>query len=164
MSETLALAQYLTLRRNTDDGGYRFQNYWVNEDVTFLDANANVSANFGFLPFVFTGMTVTKSGENLNANLAFPNNSLSRGWAETVTKERYLTEVYTVLINDPSDSSNYTLINHYSGQVISAIWDSTTLTLGMASVLDAVGGDVPRKRMTQQLVGSLPLTTRVRVQ
>jgi len=164
MSETLALAQYLTLRRNTDDGGYRFQNYWVNEDVTFLDVNANVSANFGFLPFAFTGMTVTKSGENLNANLAFPNNSLSRGWAETVTKERYLTEVYTVLINDPSDSSNYTLINHYSGQVISAIWDSTTLTLGMASVLDAVGGDVPRKRMTQQLVGSLPLTTRVRVQ
>lgn len=164
MSETLALAQYLTLRRNTDDGGYRFQNYWVNEDVTFLDVNANVSANFGFLPFAFTGMTVTKSGENLNANLAFPNNSLSRGWAETVTKERYLAEVYTVLINDPSDSSNYTLINHYSGQVISAIWDSTTLTLGMASVLDAVGGDVPRKRMTQQLVGSLPLTTRVRVQ
>ena len=164
MSETFALAQYLTLRRNTDDGGYRFQNYWVNEDVTFLDVNANVSANFGFLPFAFTGMTVTKSGENLNANLAFPNNSLSRGWAEIVTKERYLTEVYTVLINDPSDSSNYTLINHYSGQVISAIWDSTTLTLGMASALDAVGGDVPRKRMTQQLVGSLPLTTRVRVQ
>lgn len=164
MSETLALAQYMTLRRGTDLGGYRFQNYWVNEDVSFLDVNAGISANFGFLPFVFTGMTVTKAGDNLNANLAFPNNALSRGWAETVTKERYLTEVYTVLINDPADNTNYTLINHYSGQVVSAIWDSTTLTLGMASVLDAVGGDVPRKRMTQQLVGNLPLTTRVRVQ
>jgi len=163
MSESLAFAQYLTLRSETTLGDYKFQNYWVNEDAPFFNVETGVPAYFGFLPFIFSGMTMTKSGENQDATLTFPNNELSRGWAETAVQERYLANVRTVLV-DPTDKNNYTLINQYIGQIVTATWDSTSLQLSMASILDAVGNDIPRKRLTQQLVGSLPLTTRIRVQ
>lgn len=163
MSESLAFAQYLTLRSETTLGDYKFQNYWVNEDAPFFNVETGVPAYFGFLPFIFSGMTTTKSGENQDAVLTFPNNELSRGWAETAVQERYLANVRTVLI-DPTNKENYTLINRYIGQIVTATWDSTSLQLSMASILDAVGNDIPRKRLTQQLVGSLPLTTRIRVQ
>jgi hypothetical protein len=163
MSESLAFAQYLTLRSETTLGDYKFQNYWINEDAPFFNIETGVPAYFGFLPFIFSGMTVTKSGENQDATLTFPNNELSRGWAETAVQERYLANVRTVLI-DPTNKENYTLINRYIGQIVTATWDSTSLQLSMASILDAVGNDIPRKRLTQQLVGSLPLTTRIRVQ
>lgn len=163
MSETLAFAQYLTLRTETTLGGYLFQNYWVNEDAPFYNVDTGVPSYFGFMPFVFSGTTVTKSGDNQPATLAFPNNALSRGWAETAVQDRWLANVRTVAINS-DDKTSYVLIARYIGQIVGANWDHTSLQLQMASVLDAVGVDVPRKRLTQQLVGSLPITSSVRIQ
>ena len=163
MSETLAFAQYITLRTEETLSGYAFQNYWVNEDATFTDTETGTTSTYGFMPFAFSGMTVTKSGDNQPATLAFPNNSLSRGWAETAVQNRWIVNVRIVAVN-PDDKTDYTLISRYIGQIVSANWDSTSLQLQMASVLDAVGLDVPRKRLTRQLVGSLPLTSSVRVQ
>jgi hypothetical protein len=163
VSETLAFAQYITLRTEEALGGYLFQNYWVNEDAPFYAVDTGVPSYFGFMPFAFSGMTVTKSGDNQPATLAFPNNALSRGWAETAVQNRWLANVRIVAVN-PNDKTDYTLISRYIGQIVSANWDSTSLQLQMASVLDAVGLDVPRKRLTRQLVGNLPLTSSVRVQ
>ena len=163
MSTTLAFAQYLTLRTEETLGGYLFQNYWVNEDAPFFNVDTGQPAYFGFMPFAFSGTTVTKSGDNQPATLAFPNNTLSRGWAETAVQNRWLANVRTVAVN-PDDRTDYILIARYIGQIVSANWDTTSLQLQMASVLDAVGVDVPRKRLTQQLVGSLPITSSVRIQ
>ena len=163
MSTTLAFAQYLTLRTEETLGGYLFQNYWANEDAPFFNVDTGVPSYFGFMPFAFSGTTVTKSGDNQPATLAFPNNTLSRGWAETAVQNRWLANVRTVAVN-PDDRTDYILIARYIGQIVSANWDTTSLQLQMASVLDAVGVDVPRKRLTQQLVGSLPITSSVRIQ
>jgi len=158
MSDTLCYASYLTLKTSLLATQYFFQNYWVGEDASLS------GSTFTFMPFAFLGMTVTKSGDNQPATLAFPNNDLSRGWAETAVRGQWVADVKTVLIPDPDSKSNLTVLNQYVGQIVSASWDSTVLRLEMASVLDAVGADVPRKRLTKQLVGSLPLTSRVRVQ
>lgn len=163
MSETIAFAQYLTLRSETTLGDYKFQNYWVNEDAPFYNVTTGVPSYFGFMPFAFSGTTVTKSGDNQAATLAFPNNALSRGWAETIVQSRWLANVRTVAVN-PDNKTDYTLITRYIGQIVSANWDASSLQLQMASVLDAVGVDVPRKRLTQQLVGNLPITSNVRIQ
>jgi hypothetical protein len=151
MSDTLAYGHYLTL------GTYQFQNYWVNEDVSYG------GTTYGYMPFAFSGSAFTKSGDNQPATLAFPNNTLSRGWASTAIKERWVATIRIMLL-DPDNKSSGTMISQYTGQVVSGGWDSTTLKLNMASVFDAVGADVPRKKLTQQLVGHLPLTSNVRVQ
>jgi hypothetical protein len=159
MSDTLAFAQYLTLRSAAGNDGFRAQNYWVNEDAPFNDGG---TFQYGFMPFMFNGVTVTKAGDNQPATLVFPNNELSRGWAETAVRSVWVASVNTVLV-DPSNKSNTTLITKYVGQIVSGKWDASSLQLEMASVLDAVGSDVPRKRLTKQLVGSLPVTSNLRV-
>lgn len=151
MSSTLAYGHYLIL------GSYYFQNYWVNED------SALNGATYGYMPFAFSGSAFTKSGDNQPATLIFPNNDLSRGWAATAVKEKWTATVNTVLLN-PDDNAQITVLSQYVGQIVSGGWDTTSLKLNMASVFDAVGADVPRKKLTQQLVGHLPLTSNVRVQ
>lgn len=158
MSETLAFAQFITLHAEESTTSYRFQNYWINEDA-MLSSDASI---FGFMPFVFNGITISKSGDNQPASLVFPNNELSRGWAESAVVDRWIADVSTVMIN-PDDKAENVLISRYIGQIVSGRWDSTTLQLQMASVLDAAGSDIPRKRLTKQLIGSLPLTSSVRV-
>lgn len=158
----LAFGHYLTLRSPTTLGDYKFQNYWVGENAPFFNVDTGARVEFGFLPFAFSGVTITKSGDNQPATIAFPNNELSRPFATIAVQDEYLANVRTVLI-DPSDKEGYTMINRYIGQIVSAKWDSTALTLELASVFDAVGADVPRKRLTRQLVGHLPLTSAVRV-
>lgn len=159
---TLAFAHYMTLRPPDQAGGFAFQNYWVGEDAPFFNIDTGARNNFGFMPFAFSGVTVTKTGDNQPASIALPNNELSRPFATTVIEGQYLANVRTVLIN-PDNKEDYTLINRYIGQIVSGQWTSTALTIELASVFDAVGSDVPRKRLTQQLVGRLPLTSRVRV-
>lgn len=157
MSQTLAFAQYLTFENETGSAVYYFQNYWVNEDAIYA------GITYGFLPFAFSGVTVSKSGDNQPATLVLPNNALSRAWGETAVTARWIARVITMVIN-PDDKSILTPIATYVGQIVNSNWDTTSLQLEMASVLDAVGTDVPRKRLTQQLVGNLPLTSNVRLQ
>jgi hypothetical protein len=57
---------------------------------------------------------------------------------------------------------DYQLLSTYISQIVSASWDNQAVKLELASVLDAVGVDVPKKILTQQLVGSLPTTAVVR--
>lgn len=158
-----AIAQYITLRNVAGTTRYFFQNFWINEDAPLgLETNQGTT-QYGFMPFAFSGTTVTKSGDNQPATLAFPNNSLSRSWAETVIKEQYLVHVRTVLA-DPTDKITATLLARYVAQIVSGSWNETSLELQMASVLDAVGSDIPRKKLTKQLVGNIPVTSRVRIQ
>ena len=114
------------------------------------------------MPFVFSGVTITKAGDNQPATLGFPNNELTRPWATDAVENEFIVRVRTMII-DPDNKSNPTSLSEYVAQIISAKWDSTALTLELASVFDAVGADVPRKRLTRDLVGHLPLSNRVRV-
>lgn len=151
---TQALGQFLTL---TGSQTLRFQNFWIGENIT------HAGAVYGFLPFAFSGATITKSGDNQPASLAFPNNSLVRGWAETAIRGQWLVACAVVLIN-PDDRSDLTQLNSYTAQIINGAWGDTGIEIRMASVLDAVGSDIPRKKLTKQLVGNLPVTSSVRLQ
>ena len=41
--------------------------------------------------------------------------------------------------------------------------DSSRLALRLSSPLDAIGGDVPRRRLTERLVGALPSTGQIQL-
>lgn len=151
---TQAFGQYLTL---TGSQTLRFQNYWIGENVSY---GGNT---YGFLPFAFSGATVTKSGDNQPAALAFPNNALARGWAETAIRDQWLAECLVMLIN-PDNRNSPIQLTAYTAQIVGGNWSDVGIEIRMASVLDAVGADVPRKKLTKQLVGNLPVTSSVRMQ
>jgi hypothetical protein len=161
MNTTYSLAHYLNIRSPDSGTIYRFQNFYIGEDAYFTNITTGEVNTFGFLPFGFSGVTVTKAADNEPASLLFPNNSLTRGWIETAVRDYWVCNVRTVLAN-PDDKMDYRLLSRYFSQIVGASWDSSAVKLELASVLDAVGVDLPRKRLTQQLVGSLPVTSSVR--
>jgi hypothetical protein len=161
MNTTYSFANYLDIYPSSNAAIYRFQNFYINEDAYFTDANTGTTNTFGFLAFGFSGVTLTKASDNEPAALIFPNNSLTRGWIETAVRDYWICNVRTLLVN-PDNKMDYRFLSRYISQIVSASWDSQVVKLELASVLDAVGTDLPRKRLTQQLVGSLPVTASVR--
>ncbi len=96
----------------------------------------------------------------------FPNNALTRQWALDAIERRWFVRVDVVLV-DASSTSNVDVagrVHQYFGQVSSGKWDQTSLTLAVGTILDAVGADIPRRSLSQELVGNLPVTSNVSLQ
>ena len=103
----------------------------------------------------------------MEAALVFPNNELSRRWGVNAIEGSYLMEVDVLVIEDSDPDSGLTaeheIIHTYTGQVTGGQWDNVSLNLELSSVLDAVGTDVPRRSLTQRMVGNLPISNSVRL-
>lgn len=152
----LAIGNYLTLTSSTGGQTYRFQNFHIGTTATFD------GQQYSFLPFGFSGISINRTGDNTEASLIFPNNELSRNWALQAVTERWLGTVFVMNLN-PDDRTMGTKMSQCVGQVASGEWDDTALTLRLNTILDAVGSDVPLRRLTQALVGNLPVTANVRL-
>ena len=76
-------------------------------------------------------------------------------------------EVDVLIIEDPDPdtglSTENKIMHTYTGQVTGGQWDNTSLNLELSSVLDAVGTDVPRRSLTNRIVGNLPISNNVRL-
>ena len=140
----------------------RFQNFFIGKQVT------HKGSEYGFAPFGFSGVTVNRTGDGLEATLVFPNNDVTRGWADAAIDKNYVIEVDVLIIEDSDPDTglqaSHTIVHSYTGQVTGGQWDNVSLNLELSSVLDAVGTDVPRRSLTQKLVGNLPISNNVRLQ
>jgi hypothetical protein len=152
----LALGNYLQFTTPAGTGGYYFQNFYVNKTATYQ------GIPYSFLPFGFSGVTVNRTGDNIEATLVFPNNEISRAWALSAIENLWIARV-SVLILNPDDASGGTLLHEYIGQVSAGAWDETSLQLKLDTVLDAVGADAPMRRLTQRLIGNIPVSGNVRL-
>lgn len=152
----LAIGNFVTF---TDNGvmRQRFQNFFISETVTYS------GSQFGFLPFGFSGVTINRTGDNTDASLVLPNNALSRNWAVEALNSRWLAHVRVMLL-DPDDRTSFTLMHQYYGLVAGGSWKEAELNLTLNTVLDAVGADVPQRRLTQKLIGAIPSTSGIRLQ
>lgn len=153
---TLAVGNYLTFKNPSQTVVYRFQNFHIGETSVYN------SFNWSFLPFGFSGVSVNRTGDNTSASLVFPNNELSRAWALEAVTDRWLA-IVKVMNLDPDDRTIGTMMHQYVGQIAGGSWDDATLNLNVNTILDAVGSDVPLRRLTQSLIGNIPVTSNVRL-
>jgi|TARA_Y100000287_G_scaffold122881_1_gene98992 hypothetical protein len=137
---------------------YRFQNFFINQQIT------HQSANYTFVPFGFSGVTVNRTGDGLEATVVFPNNELSRPWGIDAINQNWVMEVDVLIIDDDAKDGPHNIVHSYTGQVVGGQWDEVSLNLQLSTVLDAVGTDVPRRSLTKELVGNLPIANNVRLQ
>ena len=141
---------------------FRFQNFFIGETIT------NESEPYDFVPFGFSGVTINKTGDGTEASLLLPNSTenigvLTRSFSQDALAAGWIAYV-RVLIVDPDDKTSFTTLSNYYGQVAAGSWDNATISLTLNSVLDAVGGDVPQRKINQALVGNLPTTSGVFLQ
>jgi len=152
---------------------YRFQNFFIGKEITHRSPPQREpdpplpGSNYIFVPFGFSGVTVNRTGDGLEATLVFPNNSLARNWGVSAIEGTWVMEVDVLMIEDPDPdtglSTTNTIVHTYTGQVTGGQWDNTSLNLELSSVLDAVGTDVPRRSLTNRVVGNLPISNNVRL-
>lgn len=167
---TLAVANFVRLTPRSESGDpasnnygnystllYAFQNFYIKQSVSF-DSISHV-----FLPFGFSGVTVNRSGDGTDASLVFPNNELSKSWIDAAIKGRWFVDVDVVLVDPDNPGGSTTKVHSYAGQTSGGRWDQTTVSIGVNTILDAVGADVPRRHLTQNLVGHLPVTSNVQL-
>lgn len=160
--KSLAVGQFFTFTEVTTVKA-RYQNFFVDKTVKYNNLDHI------FLPFGFSGVTISTDGANLDASILLPSLPISRDWAIDAAENRWFISLTTLLI-DPdataltTSGTHFLKLTEYNGQVTAAAWTESELTLNINTVLDAAGADLPARRLTQRLCGSIPTTSRVSMQ
>ena len=136
---------------------YKFQNFFINETITYS------GNDYTFAPFGFSGVSVNRNGDGTECSIVFPNNSLTRNWADEAIKNKWLCNI-KVMILDPTDNTSFNPMHTYHGRITGGQWNEISVTLSVGTILDSVGSDVPQRRLDKSLVGDLPTSSGVRLQ
>ena len=168
---TFALGHYFRLINDDGAVAIALQNFFIGENVTYD------GQTYTFSPFGFSGLTTSRQGDLEPASLVFPNNPLARGYLSDSLrgmtyqgvpidnrpwKRPYVGKVDVCLV-DPEAKNVTTRLFTYTGQCTAGGWDDTVLTLELSNLLDAVDSDVPTRTLIQRQVGSLPISSNVRL-
>ena len=141
-----AFCNYVTLlQSNSTPTSYKFQNFSINEK----------RGDFDYLPFAITTGAGTRGGDRSSARLVVAANQISVNIAAEAAKNNYFLKVETFSLNIETLAD--------SSQISTEVWrvagyemDTERVFLNLASPLDAVRTDAPRRVLSTQLVGALP--------
>ena len=136
--------------------GYNFQNFFHGQTIAW-DGNS-----YGFAGFGYSGSSVDLQGGNIDAQLIFVVNELSLNLAKKAADERHIVTVKTVWL-DPETLVPQSNFMRDVFMITGFEHDSNRLGLRLSSPLDAISGDVPRRRLTEKLVGALPSTGQIQL-
>ena len=140
----VAIGTYLNMSST-----HRFQNFHAGSSRTWQ------GVTYLFAGFGYSGSTVDLQAGNVEAQLVFVMNEMSLAAAQQAVDTNSIIEIRTVWLDPTSfvELSNYTtdrfMATGYSH-------DHSRLAIRLSSPLDAISGDVPRRRLTTKLVGALP--------
>ena len=115
--------------------------------------------NYHYLPFVYQGTTINKSGDNIESNLIMGNHPLSMAKAQEAVVNKYFVEV-NVCIADNNDINNITnTLTTDTWLAASLSYDPEVVEILLSSAIDSVGVNVPSLVLTTDVVGKLPVTS-----
>ena len=132
-------------------GDYSFQNFHVGT------ARPYQGRSFQYASFGYSGSVVDLQGGNIEASLVFAFNELVLNMAVEAAEDRWLVEIKTVWL-DPTSFVEQSDYMEDTFMITGFSHDTSRLSLLLASPLDAISGDVPRRKLSNVLVGSLPST------
>ena len=110
--------------------------------------------------FGFSGSTVDADAANIEATLVMQVNELNLNFATTAANNLYLAQVRTVWLDPVSlDETNLRLEELYA--VVGFEHNNSRLSMRLSNPLDAVAANLPRRRLSPEMVGALPSTGNV---
>ena len=65
--------------------------------------------HFQFVPFGFSGVTVNRTGDGLDASVVFPNNELTRSWGVKAIENSYRMMVQVLIIENTNPGTDLTV-------------------------------------------------------
>lgn len=155
MTAQQAIGTYMRLLfRDGTPTGNNFQNFAEGRTITYLGADY-ISCNFGF-----SGSSFDLRGNSISASILLALNQLDYNIFQQAATGRWIAEVRTVWLNNETFAPefDYTMDIY---EVLGVGHDNVKLSVRLGSPLDAVQQNVPRLRLSQAMVGSLPSTGQI---
>ena len=141
---------------------HRLQNA-KREPLKASNQNPNVivfnGRRFNYLPFVYQGTTISRSGDNIESNLILANHPLSMAKAQEAVANKYFVEVNVCVMSNTNIDSLTRVLTTDTWLASSLSYDTNVVEILLSSAIDAVGVNVPNYVLTTDAVGKLPLTS-----
>ena len=136
--------------------------YVIFDDAALTDEKCK-QGFVNYLPFVYQGTTINKSGDNIESNLIMGNHPLSMAKAQEAVVNKYFVEV-TVCIMKNDDintlaNGNKSILTIDTWLASSLSYDPEVVEVLLSSAVDAVGVNLPSLVLTTDAVGKLPVTS-----
>jgi phage-related protein len=119
--------------------------------------------NYHYLPFIYQGTTINKSGDNIESNLILGNHPLSMAKAQEAVINKYFVEVNVCIMKnddiDTLENGSQSILTTDTWLAASLSYDPEVVEVLLSSAIDSVGGNVPSLVLTTDVVGKLPVTS-----
>ena len=115
--------------------------------------------NYHYLPFIYQGTTINKSGDNIESNLIMGNHPLSMAKAQEAVLNNYFVEVNVCIVSNNNIDNIERILTTDTWLAASLSYDPEVVEVLLSSAVDAVGVNVPNIVLTTEAVGKLPVTS-----
>ena len=151
----------MTLAGKTNDAQINIENKVVENSISFDSGTVPGRGlqTYYYLPFIYQGTTINKSGDNIESNLILANHPLSMAKAQEAVLNKYFVEV-NVCIADNNDINNITnTLTTDTWLAASLSYDPEVVEVLLSSAIDSVGGNIPSLVLTTEVIGKLPVSS-----
>ncbi len=141
---------------------HRLQNGKRDPSVDTKKGQNTISFNgnkFHYLPFVYQGTTINRSGDNIESNLIMANHPLSMAKAQEAVANKYFVEVNVCVMSNTNINSLQNVLTTDTWLAASLSYDPEVVEVLLSSAIDSVGVNVPNFVLTTEAVGKLPVTS-----
>tara|TARA_Y100000401_G_scaffold97751_1_gene85212 strand:+ start:219 stop:812 length:594 start_codon:yes stop_codon:yes gene_type:complete len=155
----------MRLAGETNDAQINIENKVVENSISFDSGTVPGRGlqTYYYLPFVYQGTTINRSGDNIESNLIMANHPLSMAKAQEAVINKYFVEVNVCIMkNDDIDTlanGDQSILTTDTWLASSLSYDPEVVEVLLSSAIDSVGGNVPSLVLTTEVVGKLPVTS-----
>lgn len=150
-----AVTTFIKLETPSGDLQAKYQNGIVGQAITYSNAS------YTYLPFIYSGTTKNRAGDNIQSTLTLAANQLSINLASEAVRSFWFMEVDSVLMHPQTFVPNRLLSREY-WTATTLSYDTSAVQIQLGSAIDAVGADALNKTLLESYVGALPLTASIR--
>ena len=115
--------------------------------------------NHHYLPFIYQGTTINRSGDNIESNLIMGNHPLSMAKAQEAVLNKYFVEVNVCIVANNNIDNITNVLTTDTWLASSLAYDPEVVEVLLSSAIDSVGGNVPSLVLTTEVVGKLPVSS-----
>jgi len=155
----------MKLAGKTNDAQINIENKVAENSISFDSGTVPGRGvqTYYYLPFIYQGTTINKSGDNIESNLILANHPLSMAKAQQAVLNKYFVEVNVCIMkNDDIDTlanGNDSILTTDTWLASSLSYDPEVVEVLLSSAIDSVGGNVPSLVLTTEVVGKLPVSS-----
>ena len=155
----------MRLAGETNDAQINLENKVAENSISFDSGTVSGRGlqTYYYLPFIYQGTTINKSGDNIESNLIMGNHPLSMAKAQQAVKNIYLVEVNVCIMNnddiDTLANGNDSILTTDTWLASSLSYDPEVVEVLLSSAIDSVGSNVPSLVLTTEVIGKLPVTS-----